>query len=139
MNFLETAAHAAEAGGGPGMFPMDFLLIGAFIAIFYFLLWRPQSKRRKEHQALMAGLAKGDEVVTSGSVAGTLTKVEEDFVKVKVGRDVELRVQKQAVSATLPKGTLRALEDKSDKGGRRGKSGQDAQQDEAQTQPSGDG
>lgn len=142
MNFLETAAHAAEAGGGPGMFPMDFLLIGAFIAIFYFLLWRPQSKRRKEHQALMAGLAKGDEVVTSGGVAGTLTKVEEDFVKVKVGRDVELRVQKQAVSATLPKGTLRALEDKSDKsdkGGRRGKSGQDAQQDEAQTQPSGDG
>lgn len=145
MNFLETAAHAAEAGGGPGMFPMDFLLIGAFIAIFYFLLWRPQSKRRKEHQALMAGLAKGDEVVTSGGVAGTLTKVEEDFVKVKVGRDVELRVQKQAVSATLPKGTLRALEDKSDKsdkgdkGGRRGKSSQDANQDEAQTQPSGDG
>ena len=142
MNFLETAAHAAEAGGGPGMFPMDFLLIGAFIAIFYFLLWRPQSKRRKEHQALMAGLAKGDEVVTSGGVAGTLTKVEDDFVKVKVGRDVELRVQKQAVSATLPKGTLRALEDKSDKGdkgGRRGKSSQDANQDEAQTQPSGDG
>lgn len=145
MNFLETAAHAAEAGGGPGMFPMDFLLIGAFIAIFYFLLWRPQSKRRKEHQALMAGLAKGDEVVTSGGVAGTLTKVEEDFVKVKVGRDVELRVQKQAISATLPKGTLRALEDKSDKGekgdkgGRRGKSSQDANQDEAQTQPSGDG
>lgn len=139
MNFLETAAHAAEAGGGPGMFPMDFLLIGAFIAIFYFLLWRPQSKRRKEHQALMAGLAKGDEVVTSGGVAGTLTKVDEDFVKLKVGRDVELRVQKQAVSATLPKGTLRALEDKGDKGGRRGKSNQDAEQDEAQTQPSGDG
>ena len=133
MNFLDSTAHAAGAGGGPGLFPMDFLLIGAFIAIFYFLLWRPQSKRRKEHRALMSSLAKGDEVVTSGGVAGTLTKVEDDFVKMKVGRDVELRVQKQAVSATLPKGTLRALDDR---GGRRGK---DAKQEEAEPQPSGDG
>ena len=115
--------------------PMDFLLIGAFIAIFYFLLWRPQSKRRKEHQTLISGLAKGDEVVTSGGVVGTLTRVEDDFVKVKVAREVELRVQKQAIGATLPKGTLRALDEK---GGKRAKAAQDTEQNE-DAQPSSDG
>lgn len=135
MNFFGTVAHAAEAGGARGFMPMDFLLIGAFIAIFYFLLWRPQSKRRKEHQALISGLSKGDEVVTSGGVAGTLTGVEDDFVKVRVARQVELRVQKQAIGATLPKGTLRALDEK---GGKRAKAEPETAADE-DTQPSRDG
>ncbi len=111
MNFLETVAHAAEDGASRGFGYMDLLLIGGFVAIFYFLLWRPQSKRRKEHQSLVGGLSKGDEVITSGGVAGQITKVDDDFVKVRVANNVELRVQKSAVSATLPKGTLKALDD----------------------------
>ena len=79
--------------------------------IFYFLLIRPQSKRRKEHQALMSGLSKGDEVVTSGGMVGQINKVEDDFVKVQVAPNVELRVQKSAVGATLPKGTLKSLDE----------------------------
>ncbi len=111
MNFLEPVAYAAEGGAARGFGMMDLLLIGGFIAIFYFLLWRPQSKRRKEHAALMASLSKGDEVITSGGVAGQITKVDDDFVKVRVANNVELRVQKNAVGATLPKGTLKALDD----------------------------
>jgi preprotein translocase subunit YajC len=110
MNLFETVAYAAEGGtSGPGY--MDLLLLGGFVAIFYFLLWRPQSKRRKDHAALVGGLSKGDEVVTSGGVVGQITKVEDDFVKLQVAKQIELRIQKSAVGATLPKGTLKSLDD----------------------------
>ena len=105
MNWFDTAAYAAEAGATSGPGYMDLLLLGGFVAIFYFLLWRPQSKRRKEHQGLMGGLAKGDEVVAQ------ITKVEEDFVKLKIAPNMEVRLQKSAVGATLPKGTLKSLEE----------------------------
>jgi len=111
MNPFDTAAYAAEAGAqGPGY--LDLMLLVGFVAIFYFLLWRPQSKRRKEHQALMSALGKGDEVVTAGGLVGRVTKVEDDFVKIELTKDVEIRVQKSAVGATLPKGTLKSLDEK---------------------------
>jgi preprotein translocase subunit YajC len=110
MNVFESVAHAAEGGaGGPGY--MDLVLLVGFVAIFYFLLWRPQSKRRKEHASLMSSLDKGDEVVTAGGIVGLITKVEDDFIRLKVSNNVELRVQKSAVGATLPKGTLKSLDD----------------------------
>jgi len=110
MNFIETA-HAGAPAGAPAGDPMiTWLFMGGFILIFYFLLIRPQNKRRKEHQQLMSGLNKGDEVVTAGGVVGVINKVEDDFVKVEVGDGVELRFQKTAIGATLPKGTLKGLE-----------------------------
>ena len=78
MNLFETVAHAADAGAPPpdaGF--INLLFLGGFVLIFYFLLWRPQSKRRKEHQTLMQGLQKGDEVVTAGGLVGVINKVEE--------------------------------------------------------------
>ncbi len=112
MNLFETAAYAAEAGGPPADAGLiNLLFLGGFVLIFYFLLWRPQSKRRKEHQALMAGLEKGDEVVTAGGIVGQVNKVEDDFVKVQVADNMELRVQKSAIGATLPKGTLKSLDE----------------------------
>jgi preprotein translocase subunit YajC len=59
----------------------------------------------------MSGLAKGDEVVTAGGVVGLVNKVEDDFVKLQVAPNIELRVQKSAIGATLPKGTLKSLDD----------------------------
>ena len=112
MTLFDTAAYAAEAGAATGPGYMDLLLLVGFVGIFYFLLWRPQSKRRKEQQALMAGLAKGDEVVTAGGIVGKVAKVEDDFVKLQVSNNVELRIQKSAVGATLPKGTLKSLDEK---------------------------
>ena len=112
MTLFETAAHAAEAGAAPGPGYMDLLLLVGFVGIFYFLLWRPQSKRRKEQLALMTGLAKGDEVVTAGGIVGRVTKVEDAFIKLQVRNTVELRIQKSAVGATVPKGTLKSLDEK---------------------------
>ena len=112
MNLLETTAYAAEAGGAPADAGwINLLFLGGFVLIFYFLLWRPQSKKRKEHASLMGGLTKGDEVVTSGGIVGQINKVEDDFVKLQVASNLELRVQKSAVGATLPKGTLKSLDE----------------------------
>jgi len=111
MSLFETTAYASAAEESSDAGFINLLFLGGFVLIFYFLLWRPQSKRRKEHAALMGGLAKGDEIVTSGGIVGQINKVEDDFVKVQVAPNMELRVQKSAIGATLPKGTLKSLDE----------------------------
>ena len=110
IDMLESA-YAADAGSAGGSSWSLFLLLGGMFVIMYFLMIRPQSKRRKEHQALIGSLSKGDEVVTIGGLTGHVTKVEEGFVKIKVANNVELRMQKSSVNASLPKGTLKSLEE----------------------------
>lgn len=96
--------------GGQGMSVIgQVIFFAGFILIFYLLIWRPQSKRAKEHKALMSGLDKGDEIVTSGGVAGKITKVTDDFLVVEIAENVEVKVQKVAVAAALPKGTLKDI------------------------------
>ncbi len=111
MNDLPELLFAAAPAGGASPWTM-VLFIGGFFVIMYFLMIRPQSKRRKEHQALVSGLSKGDEVVTAGGITGLITKVEDDFVKVSIANNVEIRIQKGSVGATLPKGTLKSLDEK---------------------------
>lgn len=106
MPTLALAQSAAETGmGAMG----QIIFFAGFILIFYFLIWRPQSKRTKEHKALMEGLNKGDEVVTSGGIAGKISKVADDFLVVEIADNVEVKVQKVAVAAALPKGTLKDI------------------------------
>ena len=102
-------AMAAEAATG-GMFPgADMLIILALALVFYFLIWRPQSKRSKDHRTLIAGLAVGDEVVSNGGLIGKITKIEEQYLLFEVAENIELRLQKNAVSAALPKGTIKSI------------------------------
>ena len=106
MDFLIPMAHAADAPAGPSPLANIGMLV-VFVAIFYFLLWRPQQKRAKEHRELVAALGKGDEIVTGGGLAGVVTKVADDYVMVEVSAGNEVIVQRQAVATTLPKGTLK--------------------------------
>lgn len=111
MNLFETTVYAAPAGGPAGGADwFSFVFLGGFVLIFYFLLIRPQNKRRKEHQELVSSLNKGDEIVTAGGIVGLINKVEDDFVKIQVGEAVEMRIQKSAIGATLPKGTIKSLD-----------------------------
>ena len=104
------AVAMAQDPAAQGMGVMgQVIFFAGFILIFYFLIWRPQSKRAKEHKALMSGLNKGDEVVTSGGVAGRITKVTDDFIVLEVADNVEMKIQKVAVAAALPKGTLKDI------------------------------
>ena len=101
------AQAAPAAGQEPGL--MGFLPLVALFVVFYFFLIRPQMRRQKEHQKLVQALAKGDEVVTNGGLLGRLAEVGENFVKVEFSQGVEIWVQRQAISAVLPKGTLKEL------------------------------
>lgn len=106
--FISNAyAEGAAAGGSGGI--MDFLPLIALVAVFYFLVLRPQSKRAKEHKAMMEALQKGDEVVTSGGVVGRVTKVHEEYASVELAENMEVKVQKIAILNVLPKGTLNAI------------------------------
>ncbi len=99
----QTAAPPPPAAGGGQL----LLMMVIFFALMYFLIIRPQSKRAKEHKQLMDGLKRGDEVVTNGGLAGTVTNVGESFVRVEIAQGVETAVQKQAVALVLPKGSLK--------------------------------
>ncbi len=80
-----------------------------FVLIFYFLLWRPQSKRNKEQKELLSSLNKGDEVLLAGGMIGKITKVVDDYIVVEVANNIEIRFQKAAVTASLPKGTIKNI------------------------------
>jgi preprotein translocase subunit YajC len=97
----------AEGAEAPMGITGQLVFLGGFLLIFYFLLWRPQSKRQKEHKNLITNLTKGDEVVMAGGMLGKVTKVTEDFVVMEVANGIELPVQKVAVTMVLPKGTIK--------------------------------
>jgi preprotein translocase subunit YajC len=74
----------------------------------YFLMIRPQMKRQKEHRAMLEKLTKGDEVITNGGIAGTVSDIGENFITVEIADNVRIRVQKGAIANVLPKGTLKS-------------------------------
>ena len=100
-------AQSAAAAAGPMDSVMQFLPIILMFAVLYFLMVRPQMKKAKEHKALLESLAKGDEVVTQGGLAGRITKVGDDFISIAVADNVDVQMQKAAITLVLPKGTLK--------------------------------
>lgn len=109
--FISNAyAQAAPAAGGDltssltSMLPLVLMFV-----VLYFIMIRPQMKRQKETRNMLAALAKGDEVVTSGGLAGRISKVGETFVTIEIAENVEINVQKGAITTLLPKGTIKAL------------------------------
>jgi preprotein translocase subunit YajC len=87
---------------------MSFLPLVILFGIFYFMLIRPQMKRAKEQRTMIAALAKGDEVLTNGGILGRIEDIAEQFVMLEIAPNVVVKLQKQAISAVLPKGTLKA-------------------------------
>ena len=105
MAILLPVAQAAPAAPGMG----TFLLPIALIAVMYFLIIRPQMKRQKEHKAMLEKISKGDEVLTSGGLIGRIDEIGEQFVVLEIAAGVTVKMQKQAISAVLPKGTLKGV------------------------------
>lgn len=106
MDFFISTAFAQDAASSSGGL-ISFLPLIVIFALFYFMLIRPQMKRAKEHRQLVAGLQKGDEVVTNGGLLGKITGIDDSFVTVKVAANVEIKVQRHAVASVMPKGTLK--------------------------------
>ena len=110
MNFSLIADAMAQAqgpaAGQPGMLGMLLPMVILFGA-FYFLMIRPQQKRVKEHQQIIESLKKGDEVETSGGIIGRIIEVGEEFIRLEVAENVQLKVRKKSVSTPLLKGTIK--------------------------------
>jgi len=109
MDFLISSAYAQGDASPTGGAMFNLLFIGGMFLLFYLILWRPQAKRAKEHRELVGGLSKGDEVLTSGGILGRITNVSDDYVTVEVSDGVEVSLQKSAIAAALPKGTIKSI------------------------------
>jgi len=99
-------AQDGAAAGGSLLSTLAFPII--LIAIMYFLMIRPQMKRAKEHKTMLSKLGVGDEVLTSGGIAGVVRALSDNFVTLEVADKVEIQVQRGAVGNILPKGTLKS-------------------------------
>lgn len=113
------AQAAGAAAAAPGFSIEQLGLPVLMIVAFYFLLIRPQQKRAKEQKTLMEGMKGGDEIITTGGLLGKVIKVADQYVTIEVGNvvgaggmngaAVEMTIQKSAVQALLPKGTIKAI------------------------------
>ena len=113
MSFFVSSAVAqtsAAQAARPGFDPFMLIIMAGMFAFMYFFVIRPQRKRQKEHQNLVSALSKGDEVVMTSGIIGKVLKVDESYVVIETGSNVELKFQKVAVHAVLPKGTIKSID-----------------------------
>jgi preprotein translocase subunit YajC len=110
LDLLIPVAHAAGAnlGTSPDAGTINMIMIAAFVAIFVFLIILPQSRRTKQHREMLAKLQKGDEVVTSGGLAGRVVDIGDAFITLEVSDGVQMKFQRVAIAMVLPRGSLKA-------------------------------
>ncbi len=108
LEFLIPAAHAQDAVPAEGNPIFSLVMFGGLFVMMYFMLIRPQKKRQKEHKDLMGSLNKGDEVVLTSGLIGRVINLSDDYLTVDTGT-VELKFQRVAVHAVLPKGTIKSI------------------------------
>jgi preprotein translocase subunit YajC len=103
---LISSAYAQTSAPASGSGVSQILMLVVFVAIFYFMLIRPQQKRAKELQSMLSQLATGDDVATSGGLLGRVVDISDNVVTLDLADNVRVKVQKSAVTQVLPKGTV---------------------------------
>lgn len=102
--------HLVLAQAAPAAAPnplMTFLPLILLFVVFYFLMIRPQMKKQKEQRAMLSALAKGDEVITTGGIAGRIDEVGDTLLTLEIANGIKVKLQKGSVTQVLPKGTLK--------------------------------
>lgn len=97
---LAMAPPAGDQGGGGGMIG-TLIMFGAIFAIFYFMIIRPQQKRQKEREKLLSAVQKGDKVVLSSGLYGTVAGLEEKTVLIDVGNNVKMKFERSAIASVV--------------------------------------
>lgn len=100
LSFLSVAASSAAQPGPPAW--MQFLPLVAMGVIFWFLILRPQMKRQKEHQAKVAALKRGDQVVTAGGLVGKVVRVDDHYVDLELAPNVKVKAVKATIGEIIP-------------------------------------
>ena len=102
MTHLFFIAMASPQGGSPeGSLVSTLVMFGLIIAIFYFLILRPQQKRQKDRQKLLDTVKKGDKVVTAGGLHGTIAGLDDKTVLLQVSDNVKMKFDRSAISAVV--------------------------------------
>jgi preprotein translocase subunit YajC len=96
---------APQGGGADGGQSMTSFLVmmGSIVVIFYFLIFRPQKKRQKQRDEELSKIDKGDKVILSGGMHGTISAIEEKTVLITVAENTKIRFEKSAISSVVPK------------------------------------
>ncbi|MFC1853119.1 preprotein translocase subunit YajC [candidate division CSSED10-310 bacterium] len=94
----QQGSQQSQQGGGISF----FLPMIVIFAIFYFLLIRPQSKKQKEHQEVLNTLKKGDRILTTGGIYGTIVNIKDQIVQVKIADKVKIQISRSAISGLVP-------------------------------------
>jgi preprotein translocase subunit YajC len=105
---ISTAAAQAQGAAATSNPLMQFLPLVLIFIVFYFLLIRPQTKRAKEHTAMVAALEVGAEVATTGGILGKVVALGDQYITLEIADGVNVKVQRNTVSQILPKGTLKS-------------------------------
>ncbi len=101
------ATSNSTYGGSSGL--SSFIPIIVIFFIFYFILILPQQKKMKEHQKMLEQLKKGDNVLLSSGIYGTITNVKGDVIEVRIAENVKINVLKSAVSQIIPDDTMKSI------------------------------
>ncbi len=104
MEALLAMAPPSNGGGGSSLVS-TIIMFGAIFLIFYFMIIRPQQKRSKDREKMLSNVQKGDKVVTSGGMHGTVVHIEEKTVLVQVSDNVKLKFERGAISSVIPSGS----------------------------------
>jgi len=108
MSQITILSAAGAAAGTPPAW-LQFMPLVAMVAIFWFLILRPQMRRQKEHQAKLGALKKGDQVLTGGGFVGKITRIDEAYVDVELGPNMKVKALKSTITDVLsPSGTAPA-------------------------------
>jgi preprotein translocase subunit YajC len=102
MTMLDFLAAGSAGAAPPGW--LQFLPIIGMVAIFWFLLIRPQMRRQKEHQAKIASVKKGDQVVTAGGLLGKVIKVDDQYAEIEIAQGVRVKAVKSTLGDIVPPG-----------------------------------
>jgi preprotein translocase subunit YajC len=105
---ISPAYAQAASSGDAGI--MGFLPIILMFVLLYFLMIRPQMKRAKEQRTMIEALQKGDEVVAAGGVIGRITRLTDQYATIEIAPNIEIIVQRGVIQASLPKGTIKAIQ-----------------------------
>jgi preprotein translocase subunit YajC len=100
FNYFTLLMGQPGQDGGPGL-SMNIILFGSIILIFYFMIIRPQQKRAKDRQKMLDGMKKGDKVITSGGIYGTIAGMDEKTLLVQISDNVKVKVDKGSITSVI--------------------------------------
>ncbi len=99
---MKSILFAAGVSRGPSQLPLLFVILATF-AIFYFILIRPQQKKQKELQKMIEALKKGDRVLTTGGIFGSVVGLKDNILVLKIDENTKIEILKSAVASVITK------------------------------------